>query len=171
MSLCLVTGGAGFIGSHVVRHLLERGHGVRVLDNFSTGRRENLAGIKRQIGLIEGDICDVDDGMIYLRFNAPEWVDWDEEEGFNAWNCYRGDLDVLLTEMMYTQPPPMEGPDPVYLAHRECGLNVPYVQDLVVLGSGQAVFFLTTGVDADGVEYDLGTDSFGALRPNDNPCP
>ena len=42
----------------VVRHLLEHGHGVRVLDNFSTGRRENLAGIERQIELIEGDICD-----------------------------------------------------------------------------------------------------------------
>jgi len=54
----LVTGGAGFIGSNLVKGLLQRGEHVRVLDNFSTGRRQNLAGIESQIELIEGDICD-----------------------------------------------------------------------------------------------------------------
>lgn len=53
---CLVTGGAGFIGNHIVRSLLERGHSVRLLDNFSTGKRENVADIKDDIELIEGDI-------------------------------------------------------------------------------------------------------------------
>ena len=41
----LVTGGAGFIGSHVTAELLRRGHAVSVLDNFSTGKRENLAAV------------------------------------------------------------------------------------------------------------------------------
>lgn len=54
----LVTGGAGFIGSNLVKGLLQRGEHVRVLDNFSTGRRQNLAGIESEIELIEGDICD-----------------------------------------------------------------------------------------------------------------
>ena len=42
MARCLVTGGCGFIGSHIVRGLLDAGHKVRVLDNLSTGKRENL---------------------------------------------------------------------------------------------------------------------------------
>ncbi len=58
MCLCLVTGGAGFIGSHLVRRLLDLGHEVRVLDNFSTGHRKNLAEVESHIELIEGDICD-----------------------------------------------------------------------------------------------------------------
>ena len=52
----LVTGGAGFIGSHIVRTLLERGDRVRVLDNFSTGKRENLAGL--DVEIVEADLRD-----------------------------------------------------------------------------------------------------------------
>ena len=52
----LVTGGAGFIGSNLVRALLARGDDVRVLDNFSTGNRANLAGLDRDVELVEGDL-------------------------------------------------------------------------------------------------------------------
>jgi nucleoside-diphosphate-sugar epimerase len=52
----LVTGGAGFIGSNLVEALVERGHTVRVLDNFSTGHRHNLAAVERDVELIEGDL-------------------------------------------------------------------------------------------------------------------
>ena len=52
----LITGGGGFIGSNLTRGLLAAGHEVRVLDNFSTGRRENLVEIKGDIELMEGDI-------------------------------------------------------------------------------------------------------------------
>lgn len=60
----LVTGGAGFIGSHIVQTLLEQGASVRVLDNFSTGKRENLEVLTRQFGanrldILEGDIRNV----------------------------------------------------------------------------------------------------------------
>ncbi len=56
----LVTGGAGFIGSHIIDGVLEKGFDVRVIDNFSTGRRENLSGVINDIELIEGDIRDSD---------------------------------------------------------------------------------------------------------------
>lgn len=52
----LVTGGAGFIGSNLVRELLERGDRVRVLDNFSTGLRGNLLGIADDVEVVEGDL-------------------------------------------------------------------------------------------------------------------
>ena len=55
MSLYLVTGGAGFIGSHLTHALLQRGEQVRIVDNFSTGKRENVpAGVE----VIEGDLAD-----------------------------------------------------------------------------------------------------------------
>ncbi len=52
----LVTGGAGFIGSHLASRLIEEGHEVRVLDNFSTGSRSKLADLAGSFDLIEGDI-------------------------------------------------------------------------------------------------------------------
>src|SRR5919106_1694922 len=52
----LVTGGGGFIGSHLVERLVTDGYSVRVLDNFATGHRENLAELIDEIDLVEGDI-------------------------------------------------------------------------------------------------------------------
>jgi UDP-glucose 4-epimerase len=72
----LVTGGAGFIGSNIVAELVRRGERVRVLDNFSTGRRENLAPFLQCIDLIQGDVCDLPtvrqavEGMDYVLHQA-----------------------------------------------------------------------------------------------------
>jgi nucleoside-diphosphate-sugar epimerase len=58
MKAVLVTGGAGFIGSHLVRALLARGDRVRVLDNFSTGKDENLSGLAGPLEILRGDLRD-----------------------------------------------------------------------------------------------------------------
>jgi UDP-glucose 4-epimerase len=55
----LVTGGAGFIGSHIAQRLVETGHEVVVLDNFFTGSRANLAPIADAVRLVEGDVRDL----------------------------------------------------------------------------------------------------------------
>lgn len=58
MAHCLVTGGAGFIGSHLVEALLARGDTVRVLDNLSSGYLANLAAVREEIDFIRGDVRD-----------------------------------------------------------------------------------------------------------------
>ncbi len=60
MAKYLVTGGAGFIGCNLARFILDQGHDVVVLDNFATGKRENIADIVDRIELIEGDVRDRD---------------------------------------------------------------------------------------------------------------
>lgn len=56
----LVTGGAGFIGSHIVEELLQRGDTVRVLDNFSSGTRQNLETLQGDLEILEGDLRNVE---------------------------------------------------------------------------------------------------------------
>jgi UDP-glucose 4-epimerase len=56
----LITGGAGFIGSHLVDDLLASGHRVTIFDNFSSGTRENLAGVARDVEIVIGDVLDRD---------------------------------------------------------------------------------------------------------------
>jgi UDP-glucose 4-epimerase len=57
-SVCLVTGGAGFIGSHLVEALVQQGKPVRVLDNLATGRFENLDAVASNIEFVEGDLAE-----------------------------------------------------------------------------------------------------------------
>ncbi len=99
----LVTGGAGFIGSHIVRTLLEQGQEVKVLDNFSTGKRENIADFEKQIELIEGDLRDaskVNEAVrgVDIIFHEAAFVSvpqsMDEPQ-----NCF--DVNVTGTSMLF----------------------------------------------------------------------
>ena len=75
MSSYLVTGGAGFIGSHLAEELIRRGHRVRIADSFITGRRENLA-VNPSAEFVEGDLADLPvaekacDGVDYVLHQA-----------------------------------------------------------------------------------------------------
>jgi len=115
----------------------------------------------------EGDVCDLNDGRIHIRFDARDFVDWDPEEGYDSWNAYRGDIEVLKSRGIYTQRP--HGQE---FAEQFCQLprSSPFVQDTELPDAGQVGFYLTTGI-AGGIESGLGTDSTGAVRPNANPCP
>lgn len=98
----LITGGAGFIGSHLAERLLGADHSVRVLDNLSTGRRENLpAGGKLEF--IEGDIRDVAtvrravvgmDAIVHLAAVASVQASVDDPCGTHATN-FDGTLNLL----------------------------------------------------------------------------
>jgi hypothetical protein len=113
----------------------------------------------------EGDHCDLDDGHIYIRFSTAAQVAWQAEQGYTAWNLYRGDLAVLRATGVYTQAPGSNA-----LAARECGLAVPTAADAPPPGPGATAFFLVTG-ESGGVEGGLGDDSAGTPRPHHNPCP
>jgi len=69
MSLYLVTGGAGFIGSHLAEALLKRGDAVRIVDNFSSGKKENL---RPGVEVIEGDLAD--DGVAARAVAGCDYV-------------------------------------------------------------------------------------------------
>ena len=113
----------------------------------------------------EGDRCDLDDGVIYQYRNDVQSIAWQSESGFSSWNVYQGDLDLLRTTGVYTQPP---GSNP--LADRQCGLASSPAPDASEPAPGKVAFSLITGTSA-GTESSLGEDSLGLTRPNSNPCP
>ena len=103
--------------------------------------------------------------MIYMRFPLAGRLEWQQENGYTSWNCYVGDLSVLKSSGLYTQPPGPPG-----LARRECGLTQPQMDDSTAPDAHQTAFFLTTGESA-GMEGSLGEDGEGEERLNQNPCP
>ena len=113
----------------------------------------------------EGDVCDLDDGFIYLDVSGSSSVGYQLEAGFIAFNIYRGSMSVLRTTNVYTQDTLV-----VPAANRFCDETSGSVLDPFVPGAGVDVYYLVTGVDATGSESSLGT-SAGQPRANDHPCP
>jgi nucleoside-diphosphate-sugar epimerase len=103
MSSYLVTGGAGFIGSHLAEELLRRGHRVRIADNFVTGKRHNVAHLS-QAEILEGDLADTafaeraTDGIDYVLHQAaipsvPRSVE-------DPWPSNRSNIDATLSVLL-----------------------------------------------------------------------
>lgn len=101
----LVTGGAGFIGANLAERLVKRGDGVRILDNFSTGKWENINSFRKDVEVIEGDVRDfqtVLDAMTGIDFclhhAALTSVTRSIEDPYDTTEVnVRGTLNVLLS--------------------------------------------------------------------------
>jgi len=103
MALCLVTGGAGFIGSRLVERLVARGEKVRVLDNFSTGLLSNLDRMRHEIEVVFGDLNNPDvlreavagvERLFHLA--GPPWTAEDLADPAARWAYPSETLQVLM---------------------------------------------------------------------------
>ena len=100
----LVTGGAGFIGGHLVRALLERGDTVKIIDNLLTGKRENIEDVLDRVTFVEGDLTDeadvtrAVDGVDYVLHQAalPSVPRSVVDPLTSDWNNTRGTLQLLV---------------------------------------------------------------------------
>ena len=102
-----ITGADGFIGSHLVAKLVELGHDVRVLDDFSTGKKENLEDLKN-IEIIEGDLEDMplEDDNFDMVFSSLAMVHLKKIDTFLD-ECYRvlkDDGKLVLVNVHYRKP-------------------------------------------------------------------
>ncbi|NIO48481.1 MAG: NAD-dependent epimerase/dehydratase family protein [Candidatus Aminicenantes bacterium] len=104
MDKYLVTGGAGFIGSNIAEELVKRGYQVRIIDNFLTGKRENISSFLDKIELVEGDIRDYDacnralEGVDFVLHQAalPSVPRSIEDPLLTAEINIKGTLNILL---------------------------------------------------------------------------
>ena len=177
----LVTGGAGFIGSHLVDELVRRGRRVRVVDDFSSGRRENLAAVGDAVDIVEADILDTaalgqamrDVERVFhqaaLR-SVPRSVD--DPAGSNRVNV-EGTLNVLLAareagvrRVVYASSSSVYG-DAASLPLREDGGTLPVSPYAVSKLAGEhygRVFTRVYGLPTVGLRY------FNVFGPRQDPA-
>lgn len=104
MATYLVTGGAGFIGSHLVEELAGRGERVRVVDSLITGRRENLAAVASSIEFVQGDLAEVEvarravEGVDYVLHQAA--IPSVPRSVTEPLLCHRANVDATLNVLV-----------------------------------------------------------------------
>lgn len=124
MSIYVVTGGAGFIGSNIAARLVAKGEEVRVLDNFATGHRRNLAPIQSDVLLYEGSVCDRS-----LLEKACEGAD------FVLHQAALASVPRSVDDPLATNEANVDGTLKVLLAARDCGVQrVVYASSSSVYG-------------------------------------
>jgi UDP-glucose 4-epimerase len=178
-----VTGGAGFIGSHLVDGLLQAGHSVRVLDNLSTGSLANLAQVQGRIDLIEGDITNLEAvrsamrGVVWVFHEAalasvPRSV---EDPATTNRTCVDGTINVLLAardakvqRVVYAASSSAYGASPS-LPKRETDLPLPMSPYAVAKLAAEhycAAFSEVYGLETVRLRY---FNVFGPRQPPDSP--
>ncbi len=182
MSKVLVTGGAGFIGSNLTEALLQRGHWVRVLDNFSTGKRENLIFDKAypSLEIIEGDIRDLStcqkavQGMEYVFHQGAlpsVQRSVEDPETSNAVNV-GGTLNILLAakekgvkRVMYAASSSFYGDTPTLPKHEEMPPNPlsPYALQKYIGEQYCRLFYQLYGLETISLRY------FNIFGPKQDP--
>ena len=105
----VVTGGAGFIGSHITKKLVERGDVVTVIDNMNTGKKKNLESVIDKINFVKGDILDIDlleditkdaDGVFHQAALASVQDSFDEPDKYHNVNV-NGTENILKLSKKY----------------------------------------------------------------------
>jgi nucleoside-diphosphate-sugar epimerase len=182
MSNVLVTGGAGFIGSNLTEALLQRGHSVRVLDDFSTGKRENLVFNEAypSFEIIEGDIRDLStchkavEGMEYVFHQGAlpsVQRSVEDPETSNAVNV-GGTLNILLAarekgvkRVMYAASSSVYGDTPTLPKHEEMPPNPlsPYALQKHVGEHYCRLFYQLYGLETISLRY------FNIFGPKQDP--
>jgi nucleoside-diphosphate-sugar epimerase len=176
----LVTGGAGFIGSHLVRGLLGRGIEVHVLDNCSTGYRQNLEEIEDRIEFLEGDIRDLPacwaacqgmDAVFHLAALGSVPRSIDDPLTSNAVNV-EGTLNMLVSakdagvkRFVFSSSSSVYGDTPVLPKHEGLPLNPrsPYAVTKLAGEEYSRVFYRTFGLETVCLRY------FNVFGPRQNP--
>ena len=181
MRTCLITGGAGFIGSHIAEALVRRGDQVRVLDNLATGRRANLAAIADRIEFVQGDVCHPSDVASAIRgvscvfhqaaiASVPRSVEQPLETHAA---CVTGTLNVLdqarragVKRVVYAASSSAYGNLP-YASKRESDLPQPLSPYAAAKLAGELycqAFFHTYGLETVGLRY------FNVFGPRQDPA-
>ncbi len=178
----LVTGGAGFIGSNLTEALLERGHSVRILDDFSTGKKQNLVFDKAypSLEIVEGDIRDLPtcheavQGMEYVFHQGAlpsVQRSVEDPESSNAVNV-GGTLNVLLAardngvkRVMYAASSSVYGDTPTLPKHEEMPPNPlsPYALQKHVGEHYCRLFYQLYGLETISLRY------FNIFGPKQDP--
>ncbi len=182
MATYLVTGGAGFIGSHIAVRLVKEGHRVKVLDNLVAGKKENLSEVWDDIEFIEGDIRDLDllmkvmKGVDFVLHQAalrsvPKSVEnpleYDEVNVHGTLNVFVSARDNGVKRVVYASSSSVYGDQPV-LPEREDMLPLlvsPYAASKLANEYYARCFYHNYGLETVGLRY---FNVFGPRQSLDN---
>jgi len=180
MTTYLVTGGAGFIGSNIVEELVRRGEKVRILDNFSTGKRENIALFLEDVELIEGDLRRLDtvrqatEGVDYIlhqgafpsvQRSIDNPLDTDEINVRGTLNLLVAARDAGLKRVVYASSSSVYGDTPALPKTEEMKLAPlsPYAASKLAGEHYCQVFYQVYGLETVALRY------FNVFGPRQDP--